>query len=253
VFEGKIYTYEGGADLNGNSSNEIGFFALGSNGKEHFFSTSPLPPASYSVTLNPGQTYTTCFMAGTLIATPRGQVPVEQLAIGDTVLTSDGREAPVRWIGVQTVSRTFANPNRVLPIRIKAGAIADHLPARDLLVSPCHALFIDGVLVQAGALVNGSSIVRETDVPETFVYYHIELDDHTLILAEGVPAETFIDHVDRMVFDNWAEHEALYPRDRVIAELPYARAAAVRQVPASILRALALRAESIVPAARTAA
>ena len=60
-------------------------------------------------------------------------------------------------------------------------------------------------------MVNGTTIVRETHIPQVFTYYHIELDDHSLILAENIPAETFIDNVDRMAFDNWDEHEALYP------------------------------------------
>jgi hypothetical protein len=57
---------------------------------------------------------------------------------------------------------------------------------------------------------NGTSIVRETDVPEVFTYYHVEVDDHSLILAENTPSETFVDNVDRLNFDNWAEH--LVPR-----------------------------------------
>ena len=81
---------------------------------------------------------------------------------GELVLTADGRTLPVSWLGVQTVSTVFADKLRVLPIRIKAGALADNVPARDLLVSSDHAMFVDGVLVHAGALVNGTSIVRET-------------------------------------------------------------------------------------------
>ena len=80
--------------------------------------------------------------------------------------------------------------------------------------------------VKTGALVNGVSIVRERHVPTTFTYYHIELDSHELILAENTPAETFIDHVDRMGFDNWAEYEALYPDGRSIEEMAYPRAKA---------------------------
>ena len=137
----------------------------------------------------------------------------------------------MRWIGRQTVTPFFAG-ELSLPVRIRTGALGENAPSRDLLVSHDHALLVDGVLVQAGALINGTSIVRESDVPGTFVYYHVEVDDHSLILAENVPAETFVDNVDRARFDNWHEYEALYPAGKNIAEMPYPRAKAHRQVPA---------------------
>ena len=140
---------------------------------------------------------------------------------------------PVRWIGRNTVSTKFADPLRVLPIRIRAGALADHLPVRDLLVSPEHAVLVDDILVEAGALVNGLSIVRESKVAETFVYYHIELAEHALVLAEGTPAESFVDNIHRMAFDNWEQHEALYG-DAPIIEMDYPRARSHRQVPMDI-------------------
>jgi hypothetical protein len=112
---------------------------------------------------------------------------------------------------------------------------------RDLLLSPDHAILIDDVLVQAGALVNDTSIVRETNVPMTYTYHHVELDDHSLILAEDVPAETFVDNVDRLAFDNWDEHEALYPNGKPIAEMPYPRAKAYRQVPKAMRHLLSAR------------
>lgn len=182
-----------------------------------------------------------CFMAGTMIRTPAGEVAVEKLARGDLVITSDGRAVPVRWLGRQTVSTVFADPLRVLPIRVRAGALGDNVPARDLLVSPDHALFVGGLLVQAGALVNGTSITRERAVPQTFVYYHVEVDDHSLIFAENVPAETFIDNVERLAFDNWDEHEALYPEGKAMVEMPYPRAKAYRQVPRALRDELARR------------
>lgn len=137
------------------------------------------------------------------------------------------------------------SPTRVLPIRIRAGALGDSLPERDLLVSSDHALLIDNILVHAGALINGLSIVREADVPETFTYYHVELADHSLVLAEGVPAETFIDNVNRMAFDNWAEHEALHPEGAPIAEMELPRAKAHRQVPRAIRERLMTRAVAL--------
>jgi hypothetical protein len=185
-----------------------------------------------------------CFMPGTLIATPDGSVPVEQLSVGQRVATSTGGTSPVRWIGRQTFSRWSADELQ-LPIRIKANAIDENIPSRDLLLSPGHALLIDGVLAQAGALVNGTSIVRETDAPAIFTYYHVELDDHSLILAENVPAETFIDHVDRGNFDNWNQYEALYPEGKRVPEMEYPRAKAYRQVPRAIHDRLAARGRSL--------
>jgi hypothetical protein len=183
-----------------------------------------------------------CFLAGTMIRTFDGEVPVETLKRGDIVLTSDGRSIPVDWLGVQTVSLRFADKLRVLPIRIKAGALADNVPSRDLLVSLDHALLIDGALIQAGALINGTSIVRETNVPTILTYYHVEVEDHSLILAENTPAETFVDNVDRLNFDNWQEHEALYPDGKQVNELPFPRAKSHRQVPVSTRVMLADRA-----------
>jgi hypothetical protein len=180
-------------------------------------------------------------MVGTMIRTPAGEVAVETLKRGDLVSTSDGRAMPVSWLGRQTVSTVFADPRRVLPIRIRAGALGENVPSRDLLLSPDHAIRVDDVLIQAGALVNETSIVRETNVPQTFTYYHVELDDHSLILAENTPAETFVDNVDRLAFDNWEEHEVFYPEGKAIIELPYPRAKAHRQVSRSIREQLAER------------
>lgn len=194
--------------------------------------------------VDPNGSVAICFMSGTLVATSDGDVAVEELSIGQRVRTADGLSKPIRWIGRQTVSRLFFDKLH-LPVRIKAHAIADNVPKRDLLVSPGHAFLIDGVLAQAGALVNGVSIVRERDVPATFTYYHVELDDHSLILAENVPAETFVDHVERTNFDNWNEYEALYSEDRNVPEMSYPRAKAYRQVPERIRKYLVDRARAL--------
>ena len=94
----------------------------------------------------------------------------------------------------------------------------------------------------ASGHLNGTSIVRETRIPDIFVYYHIELDVHALIQANNVPSETFVDNVDRIGFDNWQEHETLYPDGRPIAEMPYPRVKSHRQLPRSIREHLAKRA-----------
>jgi hypothetical protein len=186
--------------------------------------------------------FTTCFLAGTRLATQAGERCVEDVVIGDLVLTAEGRAAAVRWIGVQTIVSVFADPLRSFPIRITGGALGEGLPSRDLLLSPDHALFLDGVLVQAGALVNGTTIVRETAMPERFTYFHIELDGHGLVLAEAVPAETFVDNVARRRFDNFASYEALYgAAEATIPEMDVPRVKSARQLPRVLRDRLGLR------------
>jgi hypothetical protein len=177
-----------------------------------------------------------CFMAGTRIMTALGPVAVEDLVPGCRVRTVSGGLLPLRWLGRAEVSTRFADKLRVLPIRIKAGALGGGLPERDLLVSPCHAMFVGGVLVEAGALVNGQSILREAEVPEVFTYYHVELASHELILAEGAATESFIDQAGRMNFGNWAERGAV---GGPMMEMAYPRAKAQRQVPMAVRRMLA--------------
>ncbi|MDR6953266.1 hypothetical protein J2X65_002627 [Ancylobacter sp. 3268] len=187
-----------------------------------------------------------CFLTGTHIATPEGERLVEDLVIGDLVLTAAGETRPVRWIGRQTMHRQFGEPARVWPIQIAAGALDDNLPRYDLFVSPDHALLIDGLLVQAGALVNGTSVTRHRPAEVRFTYYHIELEDHALVLAEGVPAETFVDNMARRRFDNYAEFEALYGEPKqTIAEMDLPRVKSARQLPVSIRKRIALRASEI--------
>ena len=104
---------------------------------------------------------------------------------------------------------------------------------------------IDEILVHASALVNGTSIVRAPAPAQTFTYYHVELVDHSLLLADNVPAESFIDNVDRLAFDNWDEHEALGDEAAPLVEMSYPRAKAARQVPVAIRERLAARGQAL--------
>lgn len=242
------FTFVAKADVKDHGTTISGIVVADSGGHYYFLTdteySGKIAGANGKLTITGAET-SLCFMAGTLVRTPDGEVAVESLERGDRVLTQDGRIATLDWLGIQTISLRFADKLRVLPIRIRAGALADNVPSRDLLVSPDHALLVDGALIQAGALVNGTSIVRETNVPTTFTYYHVEVEDHSLILAENTPAETFVDNVDRLAFDNWAEHEALYPNGKSINELPYPRAKSYRQVPVSSRVMLAARAQAL--------
>jgi len=152
-----------------------------------------------------------CFVAGTRIATPDGPVAVEDLAVGQPVMTAADRPAPVKWIGWREIDLTrHPNPRLARPIRVKAGAFADGIPTRDLLLSPDHALYTDGVLVPVRLLVNHASIVEETSC-RTVSYFHVELDEHDILLAEGLPVESYLDTGNRAVFANAGRPMTLHP------------------------------------------
>jgi hypothetical protein len=202
-------------------------FPLGSTGPQ----TVEFDDTDFEPTGNP-----VCFHAGSLIQTPDGEKAVETLQIGDLVISADGRSVPVKWIGRQTVSTLFAPAERLMPVRFAAGSLGDGLPHSDLTVTADHAMLVDGVLIHAGALVNGATIMRVplAEMGAKYTVYHIETEEHEIILANGAPSETFIDNITRRVFDNYAEFEALYGDVPEMEELDYPRAMSARQVPPAI-------------------
>jgi hypothetical protein len=152
-----------------------------------------------------------CYCRGTRMRTSKGNVAVEHLKIGDRLMTFTGAVLPIKWIGRRSYRDWLAVGNKdVQPVCFKAGSIADHAPARDLYVSPEHAMFLDGVLVPARDLVNGVSIVKVEGMEEV-EYFHFEFDRHVVIYAEGAAAESFVDDDSRMLFHNADEYRLLYP------------------------------------------
>ena len=187
-----------------------------------------------------------CFAAGTRISTERGEVAVEDLRVGDRVqivprhphaspLPLRGRGGaviavegpllplrqsggglrwgsaqPITWIGHRTVDCTrHPKPHQVHPVRISAHAFGPNRPCRDLYLSPDHALYINDVLIPVKHLINGNSIaqVARNEVS----YYHIELPAHEVLLAEKLPAESYLDTGDRANFANSPGPVALHP------------------------------------------
>ncbi|GJE69880.1 Hint domain-containing protein [Methylorubrum podarium] len=148
-----------------------------------------------------------CFEAGTTIRTGRGEIAVEDLKVGDFAVTASGTLRPITWIGHREMTAVGATlPSHQQPVRVRAGAFGQGLPARDLILSPGHPVLVGaeadnkgGVLVPIMCLINGTTITREPRAGVT--YWHVELDAHDILLAEGLPAESYLDGGDRAFFE----------------------------------------------------
>jgi len=126
-------------------------------------------------------------------------VAVERLTVGDIVPAQFAGSARIVWLGHRRVdSRHDARPRDVWPVRVCAGAFGPAAPARDLLLSPDHAIFADGALIPIRHLVNHATVVQERC--DEVTYWHVELDQHDVILAEGLPCESFLDSGNRAAF-----------------------------------------------------
>lgn len=168
---------------------------------------------AFTITVNAGVGTILCFVSGTLIRMADGDRPVEQLRVGDQVLTADGIVRPIVWIGrssLWTGHRTLRGIGQAAhedswPIRVAAHALAPGKPYRELYLSPGHALCVpvlNNVFIPVHKLVNGSTIAR---MPVDMVtYWHVELETHDVLLANGLPAESYIDVDNRYAFETQA-------------------------------------------------
>ncbi len=169
-------------------------------------------------------TGTVCFTTGTRIRTTRGEVAVEALRIGDEAVTASGALRPIAWIGhrdLDGAGRTL--PHDQQPVRIRKGAFGSGLPTRDLRLSAGHPVLVGadadgegGYLVPVMCLINGTTIAREPVAAVT--YWHVELDSHDILLAEGLAAESYLDWGDRPFFTEASDH-ALHHPDFVVPGL----------------------------------
>jgi hypothetical protein len=195
-----------------------------------------------------------CFAAGTNILTEAGNTSVEQITEGDMVIAVDGAEAiarRVKWVGYRRIDLVrHPQPNLAAPVRIRRDAFGENLPQRDLVVSPDHCLFVDDKLIPAKLLLNDMTIVQERDT-HMVEYYHIELDRHAVLLAEGLPAESYLDTGNRAFFSNAGLALVLHPEFHVNAGLKHWEKDACAPLAVSeaavepVWRRLAERAESL--------
>jgi len=158
----------------------------------------------------------------TRILTPDGEKRVEDIVPGDRVITLVGEaRVPqhVKWIGERRIDiAAHRRPELVAPVMIRRGAFGEGLPRRDLLLSPDHCVFVEGKLIPAKLLINGMTIIQRRDVRSVH-YVHVELDRHAVLLAEGLPAESYLDTGNRAYFSNSGLALVLHPEFHVNAGL----------------------------------
>ncbi len=152
-----------------------------------------------------------CYRRGTRILTDRGEVAVEDLRVGERVRTVlGGASAPIIWTGQREVDCTrHPKPWRVWPVRVADGAFGPGRPHGELFLSPDHAVYVNEVLIPIRLLINDSTIVQVQ--VDRVAYYHLELPEHDVVLAQGLPAESFLDLRDRSNYANRPGPVRLFP------------------------------------------
>jgi hypothetical protein len=221
AFSGTIETYSAGdaivitagtlSGLGVSGGNVLTVSDSGNGGVDQIAFAAPISAGQFSIAGGNTIDVVQCFAAGTLIETTRGPVTVERLSKGDRVVTAeDGRHEPIQWIGRRAVTCTaHPRPEQVWPVRVRQGTFGPQQPKRDLYLSPDHAVFVNDVLVPVKYLINQTSIAQIHR--DAIVYYHIELPQHELVLAEGLAVESYLDVGDRSNFENGGGAVALFP------------------------------------------
>jgi hypothetical protein len=154
-----------------------------------------------------------CFLRGTRIRIADGNRKVEDLAIGDLLPTVFGGMRPIQWIGRYSYKRSDNSKPWVedaLPVCIKRSALGPDVPHSDLYVSKGHAVFIDNILVSISILINGTTIaLYDANEMDELEFFHIKLESHDVIYAEGAPCETLLTVNDENAV-NFAEYLRMY-------------------------------------------
>jgi hypothetical protein len=152
-----------------------------------------------------------CFCKGTLIGTPDGEVRVQTLKAGDMVLTLHNGPRKVSWVGAGKVLATRGRRSVATPVIVRRGALADNVPRWDLRVTKAHSLYIENVLIPVEFLVNHKTILWDDHAREVEIY-HVELESHDVLIANGAPAESYRDDGNRWLFQNANEGWHLPPQ-----------------------------------------
>jgi hypothetical protein len=197
---GDSFVITGGtlSNLGVSGGNTLTVSDSGNGGTDSLIFASSVSAGGFSI-VNNNTIQVACFAAGTRIGTETGFTTVEALNAGDRVITADGRIEPIVWVGQRTVNcARHPKPETVWPVRVAAGAFGENGPARNIYLSPDHAVFVNGVLVPVKLLINGTSIVQVRRSKVT--YYHVELARHEVILAEMLMVESYLDLGDRANF-----------------------------------------------------
>jgi len=168
---------------------------------------------------------TSCLLRGTSVSTPVGERAVEDLQIGDQVLTLSGPMA-IKWIGYNkfTKEEGRAWPDSVMPIRIARFAIDERSPHSDLYLSPLHCVFLNEALIPVKFLVNDTSVAQGAPSDTSAIeYYHIDLETHEVMYAEGALVESFFDgDAEREHFSNFIQYKRLYGAEPQSKMTPFA-------------------------------